>query len=132
MWLFRKILSMLTLKRLKSYPKRGEIYIGDLNPAFGREIHKKRPVLIISNNTFNQVFPTVVILPFSSIVPQVIRADMVKVNKIRGLDQDSAILITQVRAIDKIRLFKRIGILSKDKLLEVEAALKLVLGMTEI
>ena len=61
----------------KSYPKRGEIYIADLDPAYGLEIHKKRPALIISNNALNRALPTVIIVPFSSIMPQEFGPDLV-------------------------------------------------------
>lgn len=119
-------------KRLANYPRRGEIHIADLNPAFGREIRKKRPVLIISSNIFNQNFPTVVMLPLSSIVPQFIGPDMVKLSKFKGLDQDSVILTAQIRSIDKDRLIKKIGFVNQDKLEEIEDSLKLVLGLTEL
>lgn len=119
-------------KRLKNYPRRGEIHIADLNPAFGREIHKKRPVLIISSNSINQNSPTVVMLPLSSIVPQLVGPDMVGLSKIKGLDRDSVILTTQIRSIDKDRLIKKIAFVNQDKLEEAEESLKLVLGLTEL
>ena len=114
------------------YPRRGEIYVADLNPFFGREIHKKRPVLIISHNIINQNFPTVIMLPLSSIVPQFIGQDVVKLFKFKGLGKDSVILITQIRSIDKTRLIKKVGKISTEKLEEVEEALKLILGMTPL
>lgn len=112
------------------YPRRGDIYIADLNPVFGREMHKKRPVLIISNNTLNQVLPTVVIIPFSSIIPDFIGADVVKVTKNQsGLDKVSAIITSQMRAIDKARLVKRVGRLPANLLQEVGQATKIVLDL---
>ncbi len=116
-------------KSLQNYPKRGEIYITDLNPSFGHEIHKKRPVLIISHNSFNQTFPTVVVIPFSSIVPDFVGPDVVKVTLLKGLDKPSLILIHQIRVVDKARLIKKIGSLTKQKFAEVEESLKLVLGL---
>lgn len=119
-------------KDLKGYPKRGEIYIADLNPAFGREIHKKRPVLVISSDVINKNFPTVIMLPFSSIVPGAIGADTIQVSKSTGLNKDSVILATQIRSIDKNRLVEKVGKLSGEKLAEVEDSLKLVLGMVSL
>src|SRR3990167_1128470 len=116
-------------KRSKNYPRRGEIHIADLSPAFGREIHKKRPILIISSDILNQNSPTVIMLPLSSILPQYIGPDEVKIPKTTGLDKDSVILISQIRAIDKDRFIKKVGPITADKLFEVEDALKLVLGM---
>ena len=119
-------------KNLKGYPKRGEIYTADLNPPFGREIHKKRPVLVISNDVINKNFHTVIMVPFSSILPQAIGADTIKVSKNTGLNEDSVILATQIRSIDKSRLVAKVGKLSGEKLEEVEDSLKLVLGMVSL
>ncbi len=123
---------MSTQKLLKNYPKRGEVYVADLNPSYGREIHKKRPVLIVSNNIINQQSPNLIMVPFSSIIPHNFSPDMVKVSRFRWLDKTSVILTSEIRSIDKIRLIKKIGILSKDKLLEVEESIKLVLGMINL
>lgn len=117
---------------LKNYPKRTELYIVDLNPGFGREIHKKRPALIISENNFNETMHTVVVLPLSSIVPKVIGPDMMKLPKIKGLNKESVILLTQIRAIDKDRLIEKIGKMPNKKMSDVEDSLKLLLGMTSL
>ena len=119
-------------KSLRESPRRGEIYIADLDPAFGREIHKRRPVLIVSSNVLNQRSGSIVVVPLSSIVPTSIGFEKVKISKLKGLAKESVILVDQIRSIDKIRLIKKIGRLSKAKLLEIEEALKLVLGMIEI
>lgn len=46
--------------------KRGDIYIVSLNPTAGREQQGKRPVVIVSNTTFNKVTNTPVVLPITS------------------------------------------------------------------
>lgn len=119
-------------KSLKDYPKRGQIYIADLDPSFGREIHKKRPVLIVSSNDVNQHTPYVVIVPSSSIVPDVISAGMVYAGKPKGFDKESVFLPLFIRSIDQDRLVKKVGRISKEKLLEVEDALKLVLELKPV
>lgn len=113
----------------KSYPKKKEIFIADLDPGYGREIRKKRPVLIASSDSFNQAFPTVVIIPFSSIIPGFVGPDVIKFSRQKGLEKESALITTQIRSIDKDRLIKKIGKISKQKFLEVEEAVKLVLGL---
>ncbi|MBI2600385.1 type II toxin-antitoxin system PemK/MazF family toxin [Candidatus Daviesbacteria bacterium] len=114
-------------KLTAGYPKRGEIYIADLEPPYGREMRKKRPALVISNNTLNQILPTVIAIPFSSIIPQFLGPDAVKFVRQRGLSRDSALVINQMRAMDKNRLIKRIGRVSKIKMAEVADAIKAVL-----
>lgn len=123
---------MQTQKSGKSYPKRGEIFIADLDPAYGREIHKKRPVLIISNDNINQIYPIIISIPFSSIMPEFIGPDVVKFLDQKGLDKRSSLIVNQTRSIDKNRLVKKIGKVSKVKLKEVEESLKIVLGFSEL
>lgn len=113
------------------YPKRGDIFIADLDPPFGQEIHKKRPVVVVSSNSINQTLPIVIIIPLSSIVPQFLGPDMVEVAKIKGLDKPSVIVVHYIRAIDKVRLIKKIGRLTKQKFAEVKQALKLVLEIEQ-
>lgn len=112
--------------------RRGDIWVVNLEPAFGREIHKKRPGVIISNNRFHQTTSYVIVVPSSSIVPNEINEEIVPVGKIQGLDKESVLLPLLVRSIDQGRLIKKIGILPKEKLLEAEDALKLVLGIINL
>lgn len=119
-------------KSLKVYPKRGYFYIADLEPSFGREIHKKRPVLIISKNKSNQETPYVIVIPTSSIIPTIISAEMVYLGKPKGFDDESVLLPLFIRNIDKDRLIKKIGTISKNKLEETVEALKLVLGLEQL
>lgn len=115
----------------KSYPKRREIFIADLDPGYGREIRKKRPVLIVSGDNFNQIFPTVVVVPFSSIVPEFVGPDVIKFSGQKGMEKQSALITTQMRSIDKDRLIKKIGKISKQKMAEAEDAIELVLAMKD-
>lgn len=113
--------------------KRGEIWVADLRPTIGWEVAKKRPALIISNNQINSISPVVVAIPLSSQIPNVLGPERVLLKmKESGLDKASVVFITQMRAIDKSRIIKKIGKISKQKLLEVEEAVKLVLGLDEI
>lgn len=121
---------MLKQRLLKEYPKRGQIFVADLDPAFGREIHKKRPVLIISNDNINQSYPVIIVIPFSSIVPGFVGPDVVKFTIQKGLHEQSALIVNQIISIDKDRLMKKIGKVSKLKLREVEESLKSVLGLS--
>lgn len=114
----------------KNYPKRGQIYIANLDPGFGREIHKKRPVLVISGNDFNQTRNHVIIIPSSSVVPSVFTPEIVFIKKPKGLEKESVLLPIFLRSIDQDRLVKIVGKISKQKLHEVEDAIRLVLGLT--
>lgn len=114
------------------YPKRGDIWVADLIPSRGWEFAKKRPVIIISANEINKNSPLIVVIPISSRIPSVIGPERVLIEKAPPFAKASIALPNQVRAIDKSRISKKIGTLSQDKLIEVEEALKIVLGLTEV
>ncbi len=46
-------------------PKRGEIWLVDLNPTRGQELQKTRPAVIISAEIFNPI-PLRIIIPITS------------------------------------------------------------------
>lgn len=107
---------------------RGEIWLTNFDPAFGTELHKNRPAFIISSNGVNKHHLRVIVIPIST--KNYTGLSVVKVtSKGSGLDKESVILPTEIRAIDKVRLIKRLGKISKVKLKETEEAVKLVLGL---
>lgn len=110
---------------------RGEIWVVNLEPGFYKEIHKKRPALVISENAVNQNTPVVIIVPISSQTSKVVGPEMIVVGKREGLGKRSVILPLFLRSIDQERLVKRVGKISKLKLQEVEQALKIVLSLTK-
>lgn len=111
--------------------KRGEVWIVNLEPGFASEIQKVRPALIISNDSIHHNTPYVIIVPASTQVPSKFGIEMVLVGKKEGLDKESVLLPVLMRSIDKVRLMKKIGKVSKLKLQEVEATLKIVLDLEQ-
>ncbi len=109
--------------------KRGEFWVVDLEPGFGREIHKKRPGLIISANNFNDITPYVIVIPTTSIVPRVTSEEIVVLGKPKGFDQKSTLLPLYIRSVDKNRLIKKVGRVSIAKMKQVEQSLKNILGL---
>ena len=109
--------------------KRGEIWIVNLEPGFGREIHKKRPALILSKNSIHANSNHVIIIPASSLAPKTIGIEMVLIGKKEGLNKQSVLLPMFIRSIDQERLIKKVGKISKTKLKEVEEAIKIVLDL---
>lgn len=100
-----------------------------MEPSLHREMHKKRPALVISNNFVHKKTYHVIVIPISSQVPKTIGPEMVLIGKKEGLDKKSVILPIYVRSIDQTRLIEKIGNLSEAKLLEIEESLKLTLGL---
>ncbi len=107
-----------------------EIWLADLNPRFGTEAGKTRPVLIVQSNLLNEFHPSSIVCPITSKVQK--KVNILRVNLIRGkngLKKDSAIMIDQVRAIDKKRLIKKIGILPAALHSKVVENLKIVMDL---
>lgn len=112
--------------------RRGDIWVTNLNPGFGREIHKTRPSIVISSNVINQHSVTLVILPITSQINPLGPEKILLPKENTNLDKDSAVLVSEIRAIDKGRLTKKIGTISLQKMTEIEESLKIILGLEEI
>ena len=110
--------------------KRGEIWLTNFDPGFGTELRKNRPALIISSNEVNKHHPRVIVLPIST--KRYSGLSVIRIaSKESGLDKESVILPAEIRAVDKIRLTRKLGRISKNKIREVEEAIKLVIGLVE-
>lgn len=110
--------------------KRGEIWFADLSPTRGSEIARRRPVLIVSNDANNRASSTITILPLTSNVARVYPFEVFLACAECGLPRDSKIQAQQIRTIAKERISGNpIGKLDKKKAQEVDAAIRLHLGV---
>jgi mRNA interferase MazF len=83
---------------------RGEVWLVTLAPALASEIQKTRPGVIISPPEMHDYLQTVIVAPMTTGArPAPYRIPVTFQGK-RGL-----ILLDQIRAVDKIRLVKRLG-----------------------
>ena len=102
---------------------KGEIYPADLSPTIGSEISKTRPVLIVSNDINNQYAATVTIVPVTSTTEKIYPFEVSLPAGEVNLRNDSKAKANQIRTIDKLRLKKLFGKISKEKLKEIEKAI---------
>lgn len=110
--------------------KQFEIWLADLNPRFGTEPGKTRPVLIVQSNLLNKAHPSTLICPVTSKVKKGVTILRVAIDKSKGgLKKESAVMIDQVRAIDNKRLVKKIGNLSRELEEKVKENLKIVMDL---
>lgn len=110
--------------------KRGHIFTADLNPRFGTEAGKLRPVVIIQTDLINGEHLSTVICPLTSKVNPLVEILRVHLKKGEsGLTVASDILIDQIRSIDHARLQKKIGELSRSKLKEMEEKINIILDL---
>jgi mRNA interferase MazF len=106
-------------------PKRGEIWLVDLNPTRGQELQKTRPAVIISAEIFNPI-PLRIIIPITSWQEKFSdRPFMVKIaaSTETQLSRDSAGNILQVRSISTERFVKKLGQVSNEILDELLSGL---------
>jgi len=110
--------------------KRGEIYYADLDPTVGSETAKRRPVLIVSNDSNNRAGTTVTIVPITSNVTRVYPFEVVLEPEDSGLPKRSKVQIQQIRTISKQRFIGEAqGSLDFAKMQQIKAALNLHLGI---
>lgn len=90
--------------------KQYNIILVNLDPTIGSEIKKTRPCVIISPNEMNQYLSTIVVAPMTSSIKKYPTRVLVAHNSKKG-----TIAIDQVRTIDKQRILKVVGKLSKSE-----------------
>lgn len=108
-----------------AYPKRGEIWLSDFNPAVGGEIRKMRPAVIISNNHNNRNGSTITILPVTDKGRDVYPFEVFLPEDTEGLSKDSKVKCQQIRTVDKSRVIKLLGHVDNAQLSAIEEALRL-------
>jgi mRNA interferase MazF len=117
-----------------TFPRRGDIYLVEFDPARGHEIQKTRPALIIQNdigNRHSQVTIVAAITSKVSPVPFPVEV-IIEPAKRNGLAVISAIHLGQIRSVDRERLMKRLGAADLATMRKVDEALKISLGIVEM
>jgi mRNA interferase MazF len=117
-----------------TFPRRGEIYLVEFDPARGHEIQKTRPALIVQNDVSNQYSPITIVAAISSQfrTPPHPREVPVAPGEKTGLTTPSAVILNQIRSIDRTRLQKRLGALDSAAMRRVDEALKISLGLVSL
>lgn len=98
---------------------RGEVWLAALDPTVGREIRKTRPCLIVSPPEMHDYLRTVIVAPMTTgSHPAPFRVPVSFAGK------DGLILLDHVRAIDKQRLARRLGVVERGTLRATLARLR--------
>jgi mRNA interferase MazF len=113
-------------------PRQGEIYWVDLDPARGHEQRGRRPGLVISRNELNDLPLTVFVMAGTSAdrmdASRRYPTDVWVTAAEAGIPKDTVFLGLQMRSVDASRLGAKIGDLPQDRIPEVWAASRFVLG----
>jgi mRNA interferase MazF len=112
--------------------RRGEVYFIDLDPALGREQRGRRPVVVLTRDSLNQLPLVAVVVPGTSSP----RAQAHHVTNVvvpageAGLTQDTVFLTFQVRAVDHSRFTDPpLGVLAPNYIDAIERALAYTLDL---
>jgi mRNA interferase MazF len=98
--------------------KKNEIWLVNLDPTIGSEIKKSRPCVVVSPDAMNRYLATVIVAPLTS-------TNKNYPSRVDSTFQDTPgqIALDQLRAVDKIRLTKKLGLLDKQTSADVHAVL---------
>lgn len=99
--------------------KQYQIILVNLDPTLGSEIKKTRPCVIISPDEMNNHLRTVVIAPMTSTTKKYPTRVKVKNN-----NQESWVVLDQIRTIDKIRIVKQFNKLNEKEIQECKQILR--------
>jgi mRNA-degrading endonuclease toxin of MazEF toxin-antitoxin module len=107
---------------------RGTIVWVDLSDASSPEMSKVRPGIVVSGTVHNEVLSTVVVVPTSS-VPPAIPPLRVAVGNMAG--KASYAVVPGIRQVSKSRLRGAVGVVSPERLRELDSCLAAYLGRRE-
>lgn len=105
-------------------PKRGEIWLVNLDPTVGAEIRKIRPTVVVSSDAVGRL-PLKLVAPITdwkaAFTKNVwhVRIDPASSN---GLSKVSAVDVLQLRGLDMQRFVRQLGRLRADQMEEIAAA----------
>jgi mRNA interferase MazF len=114
-------------------PKRGEIWLVNLDPTIGAEIKKTRPAIVISSDVIGKL-PLKLVVPLtdwkSAFVSNLWHV-CIEISQDNGLAKTSAADVLQMRSVDPQRFIQKIGVLSEADLIEVALAIALIVEYQE-
>ena len=101
-----------------SYPRRDEVWLVSLDPSRGSEIRNTRPCLVISPDEMNEPLQTVLVAPMTTTQ----RNYPTRLN-LTFRNKSGQVALDQLRAVDRQRLVRRLGVVSSKTAREVSTLL---------
>lgn len=99
----------------------------DLDPVRGREQSGRRPVVVLSEDVFNERSGTVIAVAVTSQQPSAGFPLTLEIQSVR-LQKQSWVKVSQIRTLSTDRLGSRLGRLSHEEVEQVIAGLNEILG----
>ena len=104
--------------------RRGDIYLADLSPFCGSEQGGIRPVIVIQNNTGNKHAPTLVVAAVTARTRKKTKQPthyLIQNNP--AFRRPSMVLLEQIRTIDKQRIARYLGKVTRKEMAGINSAL---------
>jgi mRNA interferase MazF len=92
---------------LVAFPRRDDVWLVRLDPSLGSEIRKTRPCLIVSPDEMNEPLQTALVAPMTTTIRNYPTRVTVNFHGKTG-----QIALDQLRAVDRERLVRRLGVIS--------------------
>ncbi len=114
-----------------SFPRRGEVYWLNFDPATGHEMSGRHPCVVVQNDVGNQHSALTIVVAVTSNL----RAASLPIGVLleagdAGLVKESVVHCGHVYSVDGARLGQCVGELTSEKMAEVDKALARSLGLT--
>ena len=110
--------------------RRGDVYLANLDPYIGSEQGGTRPVVVLQNNTGNYYCPTLIVAPITSKSgKKPSQPTHYYAERIRGLELPGMVLLEQIKTIDKRRVRKYLGRMTRQQMDEIGEAIEEALGL---
>lgn len=106
---------------------RGDIFWAELNPTVGREQAGLRPVVVLSQDVFNDRSGTVIAVAVTSHEPRAGFPLTMEISSVK-LPKRSWVKVSQVRTLSVERLGKKLGRLSPEELGRIVEGLSEIVG----
>jgi mRNA interferase MazF len=113
--------------------KQFDIWLANLDPAYGSEPEKLRPVLIVQNNFINtEGHNSTVVCPLTTNLTKGTRILRIRVTlKDSDIFENADILIDQIRAIDNKRFVRYLATVPDDIKARVKGSLSYILDLED-
>ena len=109
---------------------RGDVYLASLDPVMGSEQGGIRPVVVLQNDTGNYYSSTIIVAPITSKSEKKPKQPThFYAEHIHGMDVPGMVLLEQIKTIDKRRVKKYLGKMSRQQMDKISEALETSLGL---
>lgn len=113
--------------------RRGDLFLARLNPIVGSEQAGVMPVLVVQGDLASRYFRTILSAPISSSPKAQSREFTLPIATGEGgLSRASAVLVFQIRTLDRARFIRKIGHLPSERMAEVDRAILICFGLEHL